>query len=72
MIAGRRCTLVGSGAAKQQLTISIVAVTCALTCPGRQLLIARVGKEMRDLVTADELVRISGPAGRKTARYAVA
>ena len=39
---------------------------------GRQLLIARVGATMRELVAAGALVRVSEPAGRKTGRYALA
>jgi hypothetical protein len=39
--------------------------------PGRQLLIARVGAKMRDLVETGALVRVAEPHGRMTSRYAL-
>ena len=39
--------------------------------PARQMLIARVGMKMRELVAVGKLERVADPAGRRTARYAL-
>lgn len=61
----------GSAQARD-VAINVLPAIAPPDAPGRQLLIARVGAAMRELVETGKLVRVSAPHGRKTSRYALA
>ena len=56
----------------RDVAVVLMPEATAADMPGRQMLIARVGMGMRELVAKGKLVRVSVPEGRKTSRYALA
>ena len=63
----------GEAVSARDVTVALSPAAADPHMPGRQLLIARVGKTMRELVESGQLLRVSepDPAKRKTGRYAV-
>ena len=56
----------------RDVAIAVLPRIAPVDAQGRQILIARVGAKMRELVAKGKLVRVSAPEGRKTSRYALA
>lgn len=53
------------------VSIALMPEVAETDMTGRHLLVARVGKRVRDLVTEGRLVQAAPPKGRQTARYAL-